>query len=94
MSGISGLPPRPEERSIEDSLYDDLPLDRFRDDPPHIPPPRRHERAPLPRRMDDPDLDIDRWERRMDREDWERGGGRGRPPPPHWEEDFGLFVSI
>ena len=35
-------------------------------------------------------MDIDRWERRMDMEDHERGRGR----PSSWEDDYGVSWSL
>jgi len=48
-----------------------------------LPPPPREREREFPRRDLDPEPEIERWERRMDREDWERRA------PPHWEDDYG-----
>ena len=77
------------------------PIPRRHDDlPPLPPPPARFEREredfdrrePLrerefPRRELDPDPELERWERRLDRDDFERG--RGHPPDDPYGECYG-----
>ena len=51
-----------------------------------LPPMPREREREFPRRDLDPEPEIERWERRMDREEYERR------PPPHWEEEYGEWL--
>jgi hypothetical protein len=101
MSGLHSLPPNPLLHPNHSPSRDPSPPPRgfsrsgFAPIPyrhSELPPPPREREREFPRRDLDPEPEIERWERRMDREDWDR-----RAPPPHmhsYEDNYGGLAGI